>query len=142
MTPSPDPVVPVPVARTLREVRALLLRSERWTKATVPFDPWRAHRASHVYARDRLGRPCEPSDPAARSWSLVGAIELAAKKNAAPERTHLACYRFLITMLGVKATLEWWNDHVRHDNVVAFLNAAVDHAETLAAPSPSSPEAS
>ena len=80
-------------------------------------------------ARDAAGRPVNAWDPAARSWSLLGAIVAAADLPPAPTRATLVPLRKALGALAAvidELSLTAWNDDPARDQrtVVATLDAA------------------
>lgn len=78
-------------------------------------------------ARDRAGEPVDHDDPAARRWSLNGALSLATRDLYGVG--HIA-YRCLLAETGC-LTLRDYNDHAcyRKSDVIAPIHRAIETLE-------------
>jgi hypothetical protein len=103
-----------PQAALLRDARDLIARS--WT--------------GHAEARDRSGTAVDPLDPAAASWSLLGALVAAHDKQAASnEQEAFAALVRACTALAELVdndSLQAWNDAPERDqaDVLSVLDTA------------------
>lgn len=84
------------------------------------------------YARSRAGFACDPADPQAVCWCLVGGITVEAERSrdlgtptAVREAAEAALTETLGLHAGVGLTLEGWNDRHAPDEVLRVLDLVI-----------------